>query len=55
MCVLVVTIPYRSVSRCGIVLEAIDHKLDRSSSIGNKDQVEFVRVGVEEAKRSFSY
>jgi hypothetical protein len=54
MCVLVVAIPYRRITRGCVVLEAVNDQLDSSGSVRDEDQVKVLWVRVKEPKCPFS-
>ena len=49
----VVAIPYGRVAGGGVITNALDDHLDRGGGVGNEDQVELIRVGIEESKCAF--
>jgi len=46
----VVSIPHGGVARGGVIFETVDDELDGGRGVGGKNEIEVVRVGVEEAQ-----
>jgi len=46
----VVAIPYGGVAGGGVITYTLNDHLDRGGGVGDKDQIELIRVGVEESK-----
>lgn len=49
-----VAVPYWRVAGGGVVANAFDRHLNRSSRIGDEDHIELIRVGIEEAEGAFA-
>ena len=49
-----IAVPHGCVAGGGVVANAFDRHLDRSSRIGDEDHIEFIRVGIEETEGAFA-
>lgn len=49
-----IAVPYWCIAGGGVVTNAFDRHLNRSSRIGNEHHIELIRIGIEEAEGAFA-